>query len=83
MKEENRKKFVYIIVAITLIFIFIWGVSIIPKQLEFNNNCKKICLSKNMNYSTEFFSYPWNVNGKCYCVYKLLVNIQKQLKGGK
>ena len=62
------KKIVIIISILVMIFTIIWGINIVPKQMDFDNYCKTICQSKSLDYEVEMASYPWNnVNGKCYC----------------
>ena len=61
-------KIIYAILVLILVFTLIWGINIIPKQMDFDNSCKQNCLSKGLEYETRVNSYPWNnVNGKCYC----------------
>lgn len=58
-----------IIAVAFMLFSIAWSFNIIPKQLKFDNNCKKSCEDLGWDtYETSFHSYPWsNVNGECYC----------------
>ena len=44
---------------------------VVPQQMKFTDKCVRICNLKNMSNEVTFFSYPNNVNGKCYCILKV------------
>ena len=67
MKDKYIHTITAILVLICFIFIM-WGVYIAIKQMDFSNDCESRCLEKDLDYETEFRSYPIsNVNGKCFC----------------
>lgn len=67
-----------LITIIIYILTLIWAFTIIvPQQIKFDDTCKNTCSDKGLNYYTEFQSYPINnLNGKCFCFKKELINIQ-------
>ena len=74
------------IVAITFfLLVILWGIHIVPLQLEFIEDCKIKTSNLGLDYEIEFFSYPIsNVNGKCWYVNKTIVDITpKQIKENK
>lgn len=64
-------KIALIIFILMILFLIIWGINIVPKQMKFGEQCEKICLDKSMEFEVIFTSYPWNnVNGYCSCITK-------------
>ena len=67
----NKVKLFFIILWIIAIVGFIleiiWMINILPKQIEFDNQCKAVCLEENMGYDTDIGSGLFEVNGVCYC----------------
>lgn len=69
----DEKWFWIFLISITIILIvsIIWGLQVVPKQMEFSKQCEEKCLEKGMDYKTEFQSIPFGaLNGKCYCVFE-------------
>lgn len=67
----NKGRLLAVLIVI-LVLTLAWGVYIVPKQLDFVNECKSSCSELGWDtYQTKMFSYPVdNLNARCFCVDK-------------
>lgn len=75
---NTYEKIFLAMIIISIIFFMVLCITLIPKQLEFINNCENDCNEKGFNdYETKMLSYPLNnVNGKCYCINKTKIKLE-------
>ena len=67
----NKLQFLFLFAILFLVSSMIWGIYMIPKQLDFSNQCEDLCGEMDKNYSVRFSSTPFtNINGECSCITK-------------
>jgi len=62
---------ILVLFAVVTIGGIVWAIDLVPKQIEFSNQCERDCGLLNMTYETYFRSTFTNLNGECVCKFVL------------